>query len=286
MAVYPTLALANDQIRRIHAFAKAVGFKTEAIDALRRDDLVRVYGRSRLRSMLGELDVLVTNPAFLLNEVKKNVTAARNKLLDKFLSGLDLVVLDELDFYGPREIALLLSMLKLLREILARDFRVAVLTATLGNPEELAAYLERLTGRETAVILGEPFRVENRVYVVLGKNLRAIWSDLRQHRRLLENSGKVGSDVLRALDDYSEFRKNYVHFQSTTLPYQVWISTNITVLKSIRTFHATNMPNTLQKKLHTNLFTFNEITTFLPKNEHNVFHNAVIQSHLNYCVNS
>mgnify|MGYP000297659454 CR=1 FL=1 len=53
--------------------------------------------------------------------------------------------------------------------------QVAVLTATLGNPEELAETLTRINGRRTRIIRGKPFRPENRVYVVLGKDLRSIW---------------------------------------------------------------------------------------------------------------
>jgi len=41
----------------------------------------------------------------------------------------------------------------------------------------------------------------------------------------------------------------------------------------------------ITKKLHTNLFIFNKIKAFLPWTGRNVFHNAFIQSHINYCIN-
>ena len=209
LAVYPTLALANDQIRRIMGVARATGLRAEALDALRRDELIRADGRAALRARIAALDVLVTNPAFLLNEVKKMVAGSRGKLIDRFLSSVDLIVLDELDFYGPREIALLLSMLRLIKELASGSFRVAVLTATLSDPGPLAAFLRELTGREVSVIEGRPFRVRNRVYVVLGKDLRRVWEELRSHAGELRASGSVGEDVLEALEDFEKFKVNY-----------------------------------------------------------------------------
>jgi DEAD/DEAH box helicase domain-containing protein len=211
LAIYPTLALANDQIRRIIGISRATGLKVEALDALRRDDLVQANGRAALRARIAELDVLVTNPAFLLNEVKKLVAGTRGRLMDRFLSSVGLIVIDELDFYGPREIALLLSSLRLLRELASSDFRVAVLTATLSDPGPLADFMRELTGREVSVVEGRPFRVRNRVYVVLGKDLRRIWGELRSHEAELRASGSVGDDLLEALGDYEKFR--LVHYK-------------------------------------------------------------------------
>jgi len=209
LAVYPTLALSNDQIRRIVEISRVTGLKVEALDALRRDDMVHARGRAALRSAIGELNILVTNPAFLMNEVKKLVAGSRGRLMDRFLSSVGLIVIDELDFYGPREIALLLSMLRLLKDAASGDFRVAVLTATLRDPGPLAEFLRGLTGHEVSVVEGMPFRVENRVYVVLGKDLRGIWDELRSHEDELRASGSVGDDVLEALHDYEKFRLSH-----------------------------------------------------------------------------
>ncbi len=206
LAIYPTLALANDQIRRITKISRATGLRVEALDALRRDDLVHAEGRASLRARVAGLDVLVTNPAFLLNEVKKLVTGTRGRIMDRFLSSVGLIVIDELDFYGPREIALLLSMLRLIRDLASKEFRVAILTATLSDPAPLAGFLRELTGRDVAVVEGRPFRVRNKVYVVLGKNLRRIWEELRAHEAEIRSSGSVGDDVLEALEDYEKFK--------------------------------------------------------------------------------
>ncbi|MEM0241144.1 MAG: DEAD/DEAH box helicase, partial [Candidatus Nezhaarchaeales archaeon] len=205
LAVYPTLALANDQIRRIRDYASAVKIRVEVIDALRRDQLVREKGRSKLRAMITGCDVLVTNPAFLLHEVKKAATTSKS-LLDGFLSKLGLLVLDEVDFYGPREIALLLALIEIVNLMFKSKFQVAILTATIENPEEFASFLTKINDRETRIIEGKPFRVENRVYVVLGKNLKALWEYLKARKKDFEKAG-VGRDVVEALDDFEQFKE-------------------------------------------------------------------------------
>ena len=206
LAVYPTLALANDQIRRISEYAKALNLKVEVIDALRRDQLIKEYGRSKLRSHLTSRDIIVTNPAFLLHEVKKMSTSVKGALLDGFLNRAQLIVLDEIDFYGPREIALLLAMLEILSIICEQKFQLAALTATIENPEELASFFTKVTKKETSIIHGPPFRVENRLYVVLSRDLRSIWNALRLRRKVFEQGG-VGEDILKALDDFDLFKE-------------------------------------------------------------------------------
>ncbi|MEM0317568.1 MAG: DEAD/DEAH box helicase [Candidatus Nezhaarchaeales archaeon] len=205
LAVYPTLALANDQIRRIRGYASAVKMQVEVIDALRRDQLVKEKGRSKLRAMIAGCDVLVTNPAFLLHEVKKAATTGKS-LLDGFLSKLGLLVLDEVDFYGPREIALLLALIEIINLMFKSKFQIAILTATIENPEEFASFLTKVNYRETKIIEGKPFRVENRVYVVLGKDLKALWEHLKAKKKDFEKAG-VGRDVVEALDDFERFKE-------------------------------------------------------------------------------
>jgi len=205
LAVYPTLALANDQIRRIKGYASALKLEVEVIDALRRDQLVKEKGRLKLRAIITGCDILVTNPAFLLHEVKKAATTGKS-LLDGFLSKMGLLVLDEVDFYGPREIALLLALIELLNLMFRSGLQVAVLTATIENPEEFASFLTKVNGRGTRIVEGKPFRVENRVYVVLGKNLKSLWEHLRARRAEFEKA-RVGKDVLEALDDFEAFKE-------------------------------------------------------------------------------
>ncbi|MCX8142515.1 MAG: DEAD/DEAH box helicase [Candidatus Nezhaarchaeota archaeon] len=205
LAIYPTLALANDQIRRIRGYASALKLDVEVIDAATRDLLVKEKGRSKLRSILTGCDIVVTNPAFLLHEVRR-VALKGGSLLDGFLLKLGLLVLDEVDFYGPREVALLLALIEIMTMMFKSKFQVAVLTAAIENPDELASFLDRVTGRETKIIEGKPFRVENRVYVVLGRNLKTVWEHLRAKRGDFERAG-VGGDVIEALDSFELFKE-------------------------------------------------------------------------------
>ena len=203
IAIYPTLALANDQIRRLEEYSKALGLKSQVIDARRRSELVKEIGRSRLRAKLSSFDLIVTNPAFLLTDLKR--LCSRGSYLSGFIEKLDLLVIDELDFYGPRELALILSMMRIISLLTEKPPQFVVLTATLGNPEELSRSLTAINGRETAVIRGKPFRLRNEVFVVLGKNLEKIWEVVLKYKEELL-SLPVGEDIRRALSDFEVFK--------------------------------------------------------------------------------
>lgn len=207
IAVYPTLALANDQIRRILLYAEAVNAKVLKLDALYRDELVKRLGSSGLRREVSASNIIVTNPAFLFHEVKK-ILLKPSSLLQQFVKKLSLLVIDEFDFYSPRSIALMLATVDILSVMADERPQISVLTATLANPEDLCLFLENTTGRRCVVIDGEPFRVENRTYIVLGKNLYEIWSRVRGYISYVESRG-VGDEIIkRALEDFETFRKN------------------------------------------------------------------------------
>ena len=184
LAVYPTLALAADQIQRLERYYEAAGYGRDVVVRLDRPTLDR-HGPAALHRLLSSARVVVTNPAFLMAELKRMVSG--RSMLAGFLSRVDLVVLDELDFYGPRGAHLLLAMLEIISRYVAREPpRVAVLTATLGNPGELAALLERITGRKSIVVTGSPRKPPNRYILVLGKGLDALMRFVRQHLPQIE----------------------------------------------------------------------------------------------------
>ncbi len=207
LALYPTLALANDQLARLRDYSGSLGFRVMAIDSVERGRLSREgVSSSKIRTMLASSDVVVTNPAFLLMDLKRVAAQPSRSLFISALRSLDLLVLDELDFYGPRELSLLLAMIEIVSELSDGRLQVAVLTATLAEPGELCGALKRFTGRECRVVGGKPFRVENRVTVVLGKNLKGLYEEARSYAKLLRENG-AGEDVLRALEDYGEFKR-------------------------------------------------------------------------------
>ncbi|MCS7143167.1 MAG: DEAD/DEAH box helicase [Aigarchaeota archaeon] len=206
LTVYPTLALANDQVNRLRRYCDALGMRAVIIDSPSLQEYRRSIGTRKLREELSRSDVVLTNPAFLLNELKRLGTE-RPPLLREFLEDLDLMVVDDLDFYNPRSLAIMLAMISIMREELSHKLRLVLLTAMLKNPEELTAYLKKVTGAETTVIDGEAFRPTNWTYVVLGKDLRALWERMRSHEGTLRALG-VGQDVLEALRDYDRFRSS------------------------------------------------------------------------------
>ncbi len=210
LVLYPTLALANDQINRIKSYARVVGIQVDVIDAKRREEFYRkgVKG-SRLRDYIGNLQILITNPAFLLMDLKRHAVGSRNAVLSKLIPKFQLLVVDELDFYSPREIALLLSMIKILRVLSPVNFQIAILTATLGNPKELGAFLTEINGKETAIIYGKAFKVPNKTYIILGKNLRRIWDIVRKYRDILSSAPGVGKDIIDSLEDFNSFKENF-----------------------------------------------------------------------------
>ncbi len=201
LVVYPTLALANDQILRLKEYSEALGLEAEAMDSLRR----RRIGKKGFTA--SRLHLLITNPAFLMSDMKRWVSGGP-KILYGFVKRMDLLVLDEFDFYDPRCTALLISMIRLLKLLSPKNFRIVVLTATLGNPRDLARLLTEINGRETEVLRGKPFKPENRVYIVLGKNLRKVWEEIKEKREEISKA-EVGKDVLEALDDFEVFKRRY-----------------------------------------------------------------------------
>jgi DEAD/DEAH box helicase domain-containing protein len=205
LAIYPTLALSNDQLERLKEYCAALGLKVFPIDALRKNEYVSKHGARGLSEAVAEADIVVTNPAYLLNELKR-IGSGKPSFLKTFLSRCGLIVLDEFDFYGPRSIAILLSMVGLIHRLVNPNIQVTLMTATLQNPEDVGRTLTAINGRASKVVDGRPFQPENRTYLVLGKSLEKIWAMLRQQREKFL-SANVGPDVLKALDDFEEFKR-------------------------------------------------------------------------------
>jgi len=203
LAVYPTLALSQDQIDRLRSYYSAVGLPNAVVE-IDRPVVEGLGGYSQVREALSRAYVAVTNPAFLMADLKRLASSRSRAVLDEFLRDVDLIVIDELDYYGSRRATLLLAMVELLeRYICRRRPQVVVLAATLGNPDDVARYLTQVNGRGTAVIEGRAFRVPNRVYAVLGKNLRKLWEYLRGMREVVESAAP---ELLPVLDNFETFR--------------------------------------------------------------------------------
>jgi len=205
LALYPTLALANDQVQRLSAYCSQLGAEMAQVDSPS-VQAAGSAGRRTIRERLGRALVVASNPAFLMQDLKRYASSPSKGFLIPSIHRFGLLVLDELDFYSPRELALIVGMLRVFAEMGWKP-QVAVLTATLSNPEEMADILREINGREAAVVKGEPFRVPNRLYVVLGRNLEKLRTLLIERVGDVEKLS-VGEDVKRALLDPEEFRKS------------------------------------------------------------------------------
>ncbi|MDW7978932.1 MAG: DEAD/DEAH box helicase [Candidatus Caldarchaeum sp.] len=213
LAVYPTLALSNDQMQRLADYCADLGMKQMPIDALRKQEYINKIGSRALRNDLASSDIVITNPAYLLNELKR-IAFSKPSFIKDFLANCGLVVLDEFDFYGPRSISILLTMMKLVVELINPAIQLVVMTATLQDPYEVAEMLSKINGRKTSVVDGEAFHAENRAYLILGKSLEKVWSRIRGHREKLEDLG-AGPDVLKCLNDFDYFRRNFFKLVDT-----------------------------------------------------------------------
>lgn len=207
LAIYPTLALSNDQLERLGDYCKCLGMKALAIDALRKEELLRNVKPRELRTLLKEADLVITNPAYLLNELKR-IGGGKPSILKDFLSAVKLIVLDEFDFYGPRSIAILLGMMRVIFEIINPEIQLTIMTATLQDPEEVAATLTEINGRKSSVVDGQAFQSENRTYLVLGKSLKKIWMTIESQKHRLIEAG-AGPDVIKNLEYFENFKQNF-----------------------------------------------------------------------------
>ncbi len=179
LAIYPTLALAEDQFRRLKSYSSCIGAEVFRVDAQTLEEMMRRLGikaRSRIAHELSRALILVTNPAFLMADLKR-IAIGRESVLYPFLRDLDLIVVDELDFYGSSRATLLLALIELIVNFISRKKpQIVILGATIGNPEDLANYLTKINGRATRIIYGKPFRALNRWIIVLGRNIERLYN--------------------------------------------------------------------------------------------------------------
>ncbi|MET1128491.1 MAG: DEAD/DEAH box helicase [Thermoproteota archaeon] len=203
LAVYPTLALSLDQIRRLERYYSVCGYDEGSVLRIDRPSLRG--GRASLEAKVSKAMVVVTNPAFLLAELKRMAVGSGRSLLAGFLEKVDMIVIDELDFYSPRSAHLLLAMVDILANYVAsKRPAVVALSATLGNPQELASLLSKINGRPTSVLEGKPFKAPNKVIVVLGKGAGHLKRFILENRSVIESKARWILDYLKSESKFRE----------------------------------------------------------------------------------
>lgn len=172
LAIYPTKALASDQIERISNYYIKAGFevttdqdygvKTYYGDVLKYDGDVsqHIKGFEASRAL-----VILTNPEILLDILEKK---SRHKLW-RFVTNVKMIVIDELDYYGSKGATLLLHLIRRLvemLEMLSTKPQVVILGATIRNVEAIKNFLPMI---DLEVIGGQAPKPANYLYIVLGK---------------------------------------------------------------------------------------------------------------------
>lgn len=138
--LFPTKALAQDQLGKLHAMLHSTGVRAATYDG----DTPKEQ-RSTIRSNAG---IILTNPDMLHIGILPNY-----QVWLKFLRGLRFVVLDEMHVYrgifGSHVANILRRLFRLCVSLGVPSPQVVACSATIGNPGELA---EALLGRECEVI--------------------------------------------------------------------------------------------------------------------------------------
>ncbi len=137
--LFPTKALAQDQVLRMNELGKGLGVRVGAYDGDTPKHL-----RSQVRGMA---NVVVTNPDMLHIGILPSVEP-----WSKFLKSLRLIVIDEAHVYrgvfGSHVGNVIRRLLRICEWYRNRP-QIIACTATIGNPEEL---FESLTGRKAELI--------------------------------------------------------------------------------------------------------------------------------------
>lgn len=159
LLLYPTKALAVDQLLRLTEMADAFGLEEQLPAQVRTyDGDTPTDERARVRE---GARVVLTNPDMLHYGVLPHHTEWAG-----FLGSLDYLVLDELHAYrgvlGSHVANVVRRLLRLAEAYGARPVVVAA-SATVGNP---AAHAERLTGREFALVADDTAPAAAREFVI------------------------------------------------------------------------------------------------------------------------
>ncbi len=145
LLVYPTKALARDQLKKFKELEEVSGVRFEVFDGDTSD-------KDRKRILASPPQVLITNPDMLHLHLMMHGSSFRGLILD-----IDYLVLDEIHEYTGAFGANVHFILKRLRRF--KDFQIIGASATIGNPKEFAAQLfdkgveivEESTGKKGAV---------------------------------------------------------------------------------------------------------------------------------------
>ncbi|WP_338602847.1 DEAD/DEAH box helicase [Sulfolobus tengchongensis] len=197
LVIYPTKALTNDQLQRIYRYYIQanynVGINTH------KNGLYVVYGdvvrydgdtSKEVKSSVKTARVVLTNPDMVLNGLKgKNA-------LSSFFPMTELIVIDELDFYGSYKATILLYLIKEVLKRSNRNVRIIIMSATLSNVKNI---IDFFPDRNFEIIEGKAYKPKNKYYIILGKKE----IKLPNISELIGNT-KISQQILRINKDYTD----------------------------------------------------------------------------------
>ena len=158
--VYPTKALARDQLARFERYAIPLLLSMAVLDG----DTPR---RERERIYSSPPSLLVTNPDMV------HFSLPRSGRFKRLLSGVGAVVLDEAHVYEGSFGSHVRLVLERLKALLGQGVQFVASSATIGNPAELG---ELLFGRPVKVIEGVRRRRGKAYHVLVSAGKLSRWS--------------------------------------------------------------------------------------------------------------
>jgi DEAD/DEAH box helicase domain-containing protein len=187
--LYPTKALISDQLRALREIVGALQLDEPPRVAVLTGDTPREE-----RFVLAERppSILLANPDIVHHSLLPDHHRWR-----RFLSGLDVVVLDELHSYRGvfgAHVALVLRRLRRLAALYGAAPRFIAASATISNPSELA---EQLVGLPFTDVQGDAAGTGPRRFLFWRPPLRGD-ADANEHESVLLEAASIFSEALRA----------------------------------------------------------------------------------------
>ncbi|MCL2135641.1 MAG: DEAD/DEAH box helicase [Candidatus Bathyarchaeota archaeon] len=181
--IYPVKALAADQKIRLDQYCSPYGLSVCVFDA---------DNNSKYDEIVCS-ELLLTNPHMLLIKLKNS-----DPTVIQCLRNLQFVILDEIHCYTAYQINLMFAMMKFIQDSLNINFQLILLSATVGNPEEINQTLTKLFKRNSTIVKGRTKHPSTKIQLLSAINPRILYSSY-----LVENEIAVNLVEKYAFDNCS-----------------------------------------------------------------------------------
>ena len=173
LVVYPTKALARDQLSRFRAYSPPLVLNMSVLDG-------DTPEKERSTIYASPPDILITNPDMI------HFSLPRSARFRRLVRGFGALVLDEAHVYEGSFGSHVRMVLERLRRSTGRDMLFVASSATIGNPEELG---QLLFGRPVEVITGQPRRKGIAYHALVSSGTSSRWTVASRLLYLLSRAG-------------------------------------------------------------------------------------------------